>query len=545
MLDVAPRTNRARLVIMSGVMLGLLLSSLDQTIVSTAMPRIINDLGGLSYYSWVFTAYLLTATASVPIFGKLSDVYGRKPFYMAGIVLFLISSAICGLARNMPMLVLFRAVQGIGGGIMMANAFAIIGDVFPPAERGKWQGLTGAMFGFASVIGPSLGGYLTDNLSWRWVFYVNLPLGLVALVVLWFTLPWKRRVGVTHRIDYAGVASLIGGVVPLLLAFVWVGDQFAWFSPQFDLLLVAAVAMLTVFILTERRAEEPILPPYLFQNRTFVSGAVIMFFTGMAMFGATVYMPLYMVTVHGATATRAGLTVIPMTLSLVGASTISGQFVSRTGRYRYLIIGGSFMMMVGTFLLSTLGIGTHTLIIYAYMIVVGVGVGAGLPIITIVVQNAMPYRVLGTVTSATQFFRSIGSTIGVAIFGSILITKLGTEIPNRLPDAVKQALPPQSLRAVQNPKVLLSPVADKELGRVFQTLGASGGHLEQLTSQALKSAFAAALSEVFLISACVCVIAFLTTFTMKEIPLRRSQMDVEEVDEGTETGHEQIVAPSH
>ncbi|HEY8838879.1 MAG TPA: MFS transporter, partial [Dehalococcoidia bacterium] len=241
---MAPTTNRARLVIMSGVMLGLLLSSLDQTIVSTAMPRIINDLGGLSYYSWVFTAYLLTSTASVPIFGKLSDVYGRKPFYMAGIVLFLAASAICGLSETMPMLVVFRAVQGIGGGIMMANAFAIIGDVFPPAERGKWQGLTGAMFGFASVIGPTVGGYLTDNLSWRWVFYVNLPIGLIALVVLWFTLPWQRRVGVRHKIDYAGVAALLGGVIPLLLAFVWVGDQFTWFSPQFDLLILASVAML-------------------------------------------------------------------------------------------------------------------------------------------------------------------------------------------------------------------------------------------------------------------------------------------------------------
>jgi EmrB/QacA subfamily drug resistance transporter len=506
-------------------MLGLLLSSLDQTIVSTAMPRIIADLGGLSYYSWVFTAYLLTSTAAVPVFGKLSDVYGRKPFYMGGIVLFLLASALCGLAQNMPLLVLFRGIQGIGGGIMMANAFAIIGDVFPPAERGKWQGLTGAMFGFASVIGPTLGGYMTDNLSWRWVFYVNLPVGLVALVVLWFTLPWQRRHGVHHAVDYAGVATLIGGVVPLLLAFVWVDDLFSWFSPQFDLLILAALAMLGLFIVVERHADEPILPPYLFRNRTFVSGAIIMFFTGMSMFGAVVYMPLFMVTVRGASATRAGLTVIPMTLSIVLASTISGQLVSRTGRYRYLIIGGAATMVTGMFLLSTLNVNTSTPVIYLFMVVVGAGVGCGLPIITIVVQNALPYRVLGTVTSATQFFRSIGSTIGVAVFGSILITRLGTEIPSRLPPEVKSALPPSALSAVENPKILLSPVSQDLLANAFRSLGPASGDMLARTTEALRQAFAAALHTVFLIGGMVAIIAFLTTFTMQEIPLRRSFAD--------------------
>jgi EmrB/QacA subfamily drug resistance transporter len=530
MIDVAPTTNRARMVIMSGVMLGLFLSALDQTIVSTAMPRIVADLGGLSYYSWVFTAYLLTSTASVPIFGKLSDVYGRKPFYMAGIVLFLAASAMCGLAQNMPELILFRAIQGVGGGVMMANAFAIIGDVFPPAERGKWQGLTSAMFGFASVIGPTLGGYLTDSFSWRWVFYVNLPVGMVALTVLWFTLPWRRRVGVQHSIDYLGVATLVAGVVPLLLAFVWVDDQFAWFSPPFFGLLAASLALLGAFVLVERRAAEPILPPSLFHNRTFVSGAIIMFFSGMAMFGATVYMPLFMVTVRDASATKAGLTVIPMTLSIVLASVISGQIVSRTGRYRYLIIGGATAMMVGTFLLSTLSVDTSTIVIYLFMIVVGCGVGLSMPIITIVVQNALPYRVLGTVTSATQFFRSIGSTIGVAIFGSILTTRLASEIPNRLPLEVKGALPAASLKTVQDPKVLLSPVGGNQLAAAFQPVGADANRLLGLTTEALRHAFAASLSDVFLIGGGVAIIACLTTFTMREVPLRRGHTADDEED---------------
>ncbi len=542
MLDVAPTTNRARLVIMSGVMLGLLLSALDQTIVSTAMPRIIADLGGLSFYSWVFTAYLLTSTAAVPIFGKLSDVYGRKPFYMAGIVAFLASSALCGLAQNMPELVLFRAIQGVGGGVMMANAFAIIGDVFPPAERGKWQGLTSAMFGFASVIGPTLGGYLTDSFSWRWVFYVNLPLGALALVVLWFTLPWRRRVGVQHAIDYLGVATLVAGVVPLLLAFVWVDDQFAWFAPQFFGLLIASVALLVAFVLVERSAAEPILPLPLFKNRTFVSGAIIMFFSGMAMFGATVYMPLFMVTVRNASATRAGLTVIPMTLSIVLASVISGQIVSRTGRYRYLIIGGATMMMAGTFLLATLGVDTHTIVIYLCMIPVGAGVGLSMPIITIVVQNALPYRVLGTVTSATQFFRSIGSTIGVAIFGSILTTRLATEIPNRLPAEVRTALPPSSLKTVQDPKVLLSPVGGDQLAAAFQPVGQDAARLLGLTTEALRHAFAASLSDLFLIGGAVAIIAFLTTFTMQEVPLRTAHSMEDEEDS---VDGRAVAVPSH
>ncbi len=543
MIDVAPTTNRARLVIMSGVMLGLFLSALDQTIVSTAMPRIIADLGGLSYYSWVFTAYLLTSTAAVPIFGKLSDVYGRKPFYMAGIVLFLAASALCGLASNMPQLVLFRAIQGVGGGVMMANAFAIIGDVFPPAERGKWQGLTSAMFGFASVVGPTLGGYLTDSFSWRWVFYVNLPVGVVALFVLWFTLPWKRRFGVRHTIDYLGVATLVAGVVPLLLAFVWVDDQFAWFAPQFFGLLIASVALLTAFVLVERRAAEPILPPHLFKNRTFVSGAIIMFFSGMAMFGATVYMPLFMVTVRNASATRAGLTVIPMTLSIVVASVISGQIVSRTGRYRYLIIGGATAMMAGTFLLATLGVNTQTAVIYLFMIPVGAGVGLSMPIITIVVQNALPYRVLGTVTSATQFFRSIGSTIGVAIFGSILTTRLASEIPNRLPGEVRTALPAASLKTVQDPKVLLSPVGGDQLAAAFRPVGQDANRLLGLTTEALRHAFAASLSDLFLIGGAVAIIAVVATFTMQEVPLRTAH-SMEGEDEAPE-GLAMAAVPSH
>ncbi|MGI8551735.1 MAG: MDR family MFS transporter [Dehalococcoidia bacterium] len=525
MSETLATTNRARLIIMSGVMLGLLLSALDQTIVSTAMPRIIADLGGLSFYSWVFTAYLLTSTAAVPIFGKLSDLYGRKPFYMGGITLFLITSGLCGIAQSMPMLIVLRGLQGIGGGIMMANAFAIIGDIFPPAERGKWQGLTSSVFGLASVLGPFIGGFLTDNLSWRWVFYVNLPIGAVALFVLSVVLPSIQSSGRRYAIDYLGVAGLLATVVPLLLTFVWAGDLFAWFSAPFFALLALALVSGAAFIWIERHAQEPILPMYLFRNPIFTSAALIMFLSGMAMFGATVYMPLYMVAVRGASATSAGLATMPMTLAMVVASTSAGQIVSRSGRYKALVITGAVIMVSGMGLLALMTINTSTPAVYRNMVVVGVGIGLLMPILTIVVQNALPYKVLGTVTSSVQFFRSIGQTVGVAIFGSILTTRLAVEIPNRFSTNIADRLSPAAFAMARDPKSWLSPILPPQLGRELLHPADGGAPAFGLVQNALRGAFSASLHDVFLIGASLGVIAVLGTLTLKEIPLRKSYAD--------------------
>ncbi|MBA2276590.1 MAG: MFS transporter, partial [Chloroflexia bacterium] len=317
----------------AGVMLGLLLFSLNQTIVGTALPRIVTDLGGLEFYSWVATAYLLTSTAAVPIFGKLSDTYGHKPFYIGGMVLFLVASALCGASQTIVQLILFRGLQGVAGGILMTNTFAIIGELFPPAERGKWQGLTSSVFGLSSLVGPALGGWLTDGPGWRWVFYVNLPIGIAGIIVLSTGLP-HIRAEVAKPIDWTGAATIVAAVVPLLLAFSWAGTEYAWGSTQVIGLLALAAVMTALFLLAETRAEDPIIPLTLFRNRTFAVSTVTMFLLSGGMFGAIIYIPLFIQAVIGTSATASGVVLTPMMLSLVVASTVSGQIISRGGRYK-------------------------------------------------------------------------------------------------------------------------------------------------------------------------------------------------------------------
>ncbi|MDQ3614217.1 MAG: MFS transporter, partial [Chloroflexota bacterium] len=372
---------------MAGIMLGLLLSALDQTIVGTAMPRIVTDLGGLESYAWVTTSYMLASTASVPIFGKLSDIYGRKWFYIGGLVLFMIASALCGLGQSMLQLILFRGLQGIAGGIIIANAFTIIGDLFPPKERGKWQGLLGAMFGIASVVGPILGGWLADGPGWRWVFYINLPVGVIAIAVLLIGLPYIRPHGVAS-IDWWGAGLIVTGIVPLLLAFTWAGTEYAWSSPLIIGLLAMAAVGIGAFIFTETRAKDPIIPLKLFRDRIFSISIMSSSILGAAMFGAILYIPLFMQGVLGTSAAESGLVLMPMMLSMVTASIVGGQLISRTGRYKWAIVSGLFLMLTGMFLLSRMGLGTTNLSAIRNMIVLGLGVGLVMPTITLAVQNA-------------------------------------------------------------------------------------------------------------------------------------------------------------
>jgi EmrB/QacA subfamily drug resistance transporter len=518
-------TNRARLIIMSGVMLALFLSAIDQTVVATAMPRIVADLGGLAYYSWVFTSYLLTSTAAFPVFGKLSDLYGRRNFMLGGILLFLLTSALCGLANSMPLLIFLRGIQGIGGGIMMINAFSIVGDIFPPAERGKWQGLTASSFALASVVGPAIGGFLTDNLSWRWIFYVNLPIGAVALVVIFFTLPAHAGSGMRYKIDYFGVAALLAALIPLLLAFVWAGDLFPWFSRPFLALLLLAALCTAGFIGIERRASEPILPLHLFRNGIFTAGNAIMFMSGMAIFGASVYIPLYMIAVRGTSATGAGITTIPMTVTMPITSTLAGFVISKTGRYKLQIILGAVVMVIGYFLLSKMTLDTSTAAIIRNTVIVGFGTGFMMPIVTIAVQNAVPYEVLGTATSAIQFFRSIGQTIGVAIFGSILVTRLAVEIPKHLTPDLTAPLSPQAVSLIHSPQTWLDPILPPQLEQELAHATSGGQSLLVAVPEALRGAFASSLQDVFVVGALLCVLVVLTTLTLRELPLRRTNLD--------------------
>ncbi|HEX5416213.1 MAG TPA: MDR family MFS transporter, partial [Chloroflexota bacterium] len=443
---------RQLLIIMAGIMLGLLLSALDQTVVGPAMFKIVKDLKGLEQYAWVTTGYLLTSTITVPLAGKLGDLHGRKWYFVAGMVVFMLGSALSGLANGtapfllfgasvsgltvgMAQLIAFRALQGIGGGLLSANAFTIVGDLVPPAERGRWQGLFGAVFGLASVIGPTIGGYITDNIGWQWVFYVNIPVGLVALavVVFWFPhlapIPRERA-----EIDWWGALTLAGATVPLLLALSLGGTAgFAWGSPKTLGLFAISALLVVAFIVVETRAAEPLIAPWLFKNRTFSLSIVTVLLGGFGMFGALINIPIFIQGVQGDSATSSGNALTPMMLTMIVVSIVSGLIVSRTGRYRVLAVVGQAVLAIGMFLLSTIGVDTPRWQMIVYMMLMGVGLGVAMPLYTLIVQNAFPVRELGVVTSATTFFRSIGGTIGIAILGTVVNNRFAGEYAANLP----------------------------------------------------------------------------------------------------------------
>jgi EmrB/QacA subfamily drug resistance transporter len=505
---------------MAGVLLGLLLSALDGTIVGTAMPRVIAELGGLDHYAWVATSYLLTSTAAVPIFGKLSDIYGRKWFYIGGLILFMFASALCGLSQSMTQLIVFRGLQGVAGGILTANAFAIIGDLFPPAERGKWQGVSGSVFGIASVVGPALGGWLTDGPGWRWVFYVNLPVGVLAIAVLLYGLP-SIRASEPRPIDWLGAATIIGATVPLLLAFSWGGTEYPWGSPQVIGLFALSILMTGLFLFAEMRAPEPIINLELFRNRTFVVSVVAMFLVGAGMFGAIMYIPLFMQGVLGASATASGAILTPMMLSLVAASTIGGQLISRTGRYKWASVSGLVLMGIGMWLQTTMGITTTNPEAVRNMIVLGLGTGLAMPTFTLAVQNSVSPREIGAVTAAVQFFRSIGSTIGVAVMGTLMTTVLNQELSRDLPAEVSAALPAGALESV-NAQALASPEAAEALRAQLAGVP-DGAQLFNALMDAMRLALATAIHDVFLLAAVVAIGGVVVAMFLPEAPLRRRQ----------------------
>jgi EmrB/QacA subfamily drug resistance transporter len=420
--------------ILIGTLLGLFLAALDQTIVATALPRIVKDLNGLSLFSWVTTAYLLASTALVPIYGKLSDIYGRKPILMFGIVVFLIGSALCGAAGEpffgslfgggMMQLVVFRGLQGLGAAALTSVAFSIIADIFAPADRGRYQGLFGAVFGISSVIGPLLGGFLTDNISWRWVFYVNLPVGLIALAFIASKMPTLAS-GLKPKVDYVGAVLIVVFSVPLLLALTFGADKtYAWTSPTVLGMFGLSLAALIAFLFVESRHESPILPLSLFKNPTFAWGVTARFFIGAAFLGAILFLSLYLVNVQGVSATAAGTATIPLTLGLIFGAIMSGQIASRLGYYKGLIIGGLILMMGGFLLLSTLNADTPYIRVILYMIVLGLGIGPALPLFNLAIQNAVKPWEIGVATSSGQFFQQLGSVLGTAIFGAVLSSGL-------------------------------------------------------------------------------------------------------------------------
>ena len=437
--------HRARMEILFAILLGLFLSALDQTIVGTAMPRILSELRGIDLYTWVVTIYLLTSTITGPIYGKLSDQFGRKNLLLFGIFLFLLGSALSGLSQDMLQLIVFRGIQGLGAGALFPIALAVIGDLFTPRERGRYQGLFGAVFGISAIIGPALGGYLTDHLSWHWVFFVNLPIGAVALFIIWRLLPALRTTGVGRKIDYLGVAVFTAALVPILVGLTN-KQTMEWADPWVGGLILLGLALSGVFILIELRAAEPIVPLGLFRNRTYAVSIVATFLASFGFFGAILYLPLWYQVVNGSSATESGYQLLPLLGGLILSSVASGQIVSRTGRYKWLIVGALLVLGTGTLLMTQLRADTPPPTLWIWQFITGLGVGPTFAVFTIVVQNAVPWRQLGVATSNLTFFRQIGGAVGLALAGTIFGSTFRSQAPIEIrAQLIAAGVPPAQL----------------------------------------------------------------------------------------------------
>jgi EmrB/QacA subfamily drug resistance transporter len=492
--------------VFAGLLLVMLLAALDQTIVATALPTIVGDLGGLDHISWVVTAYLLAQTAVTPLYGKLGDMYGRKVVLQFGLIVFLIGSALCGLSRSLDELIAFRALQGLGGGGLMVSAQAAIGDVVPPRERGRYTGLFGAVFGLASVAGPLLGGFLTSDFSWRWIFYVNLPLGIVAFFVLAATLPTVTE-RVHHVVDYLGTVLLAGGLTAIVLAASLGGTSYAWGSPFIVGLGVAGVLLLAAFVYAERRAAEPVLPLRLLTNRVFVVTGAVGFVVGFALFGAVTYLPLFLQVVKGASPTGSGLQLLPLMGGLLITSIVSGQLITRTGRYKPFPIAGTAMMTLGLYLLSTMEPSSSQGTISLFMFILGLGLGMVMQVLILAVQNAVDYSDLGVATSGATLFRSIGGSLGTAVLGAIFANRLTSELKSVFPGGVAGHASTGS------------EVNAKEIARLPAPLRI--GYLHAFTN---------ALSTVFLVASAFAIVAFALSWFIRQLPLRETVASIDMAD---------------
>jgi EmrB/QacA subfamily drug resistance transporter len=499
--------HRQILLLMSGLMTGMLLAALDQTIVGTALPTIVGELGGINHYSWVVTAYLLASTASTPLYGKMADLYGRRPVYLFSIGTFLLGSLLAGMSQNMLQLIVTRGLQGLGAGGLMTLAFTVISDVVSPRERGRYQGLFGAVFGLSSVAGPLAGGYFAEH-NWRWIFYLNVPLAIVAIIVCYRVMrliPFQRR---QHAVDWLGAGLLVAGVSAVLLALSWGGNEYAWGSGTIIGLFVAGAVLTVVFLWQEARVAEPILPLGLFRRPTFALANAAGFVLGLVMFGSIIFIPLYLQIVKGASPTRSGLLMLPMMAGIIVTSVLSGRAMSRIGRYKWFPVAGSVTLLVGMLLFTRLRVDTSLWVAFGFMVVIGVGLGLCMQSLILAVQNAVDRRDLGAGTSAATFFRSLGGSFGVAILGAVLNNRLTAGLAERVPAAIAQLPPQQQAQAAAGG----GNISINEPARILA--------LPAPLREAIQESFVGALHTVFLVAGLVAVLAIVVTLALPDRELR-------------------------
>jgi len=512
-MDANHLGQRGKMWILVGVLLGMFVAALDTFIVSPALPHIIGDLKGMEYYAWPFTAYILCMAATTPVFGRLADMLGFKPVYAAGMLLFLAGSALCGAAQSMMHLIVFRGVQGLGAGILTANSLAIIGATFAPAERAKYIGLGSSVAALASIVGPLIGGAITDHLTWRWVFYVNIPVGLVTLLVILLTLP-RVKERVVHKIDFVGIAVFVAAIVPLLLALTWGGGEYEWQSPQIIGLLAGSALMLVVFGLVELRVAEPIVPMAFFRNSIFVMcSAGMVLATGISI-GTVVFIPLFMQGVLGTTATNSGTIITPLMLGFLVTAAVGGSIMSRTQKYKVFALLGFLVMGIGAFLLSQAEPATSRTTMLLYMVVIGAGMGLAVPVFSLAAQNAVPQSQVGSVTSLVQFFRLLGSTL----FSAVLGTAMNTSLQQRLAEVSFAGLPEQVTTFLKSPQAIASPEA------IDQVTAALPASLLAAFEQALaevRGLLAESITSVWTFGVLIAVAGLVVAVLLKEIPLRK------------------------
>lgn len=516
--------ERKKITIMIAIMISLFFAMINQTIVGTATPRIIAQLGGMEYYSWIITVFMLTASIATILVGKMSDIYGRKPFIIIGLIVFIIGSFLAGTSTNIFQLIVYRGIQGAGSGVIMSTSFIAVGDLYSPRERGKWQGIMSGIFGLSSILGPVLGGFIVDHFSWRWVFWVFLPFGLVALAVIWKLFPSVKKQE-NQSVDYLGSIFISLTIIPLLLAFSWAGQKYPWGSAQIIGLFTWAAIALGIFLYVEYRAQNPTIPLFLFKNSVFTVSNIVSFIINAGMMGAVIYIPYFIQGVLGESASYSSYLMIPMTISVVIGSAIAGQWMTKTGKYKKLAISGLLIAVIGMFLLSRMNIHTSFATIIVNNIVLGAGLGLTMPVFSLTVQNAVEHRLLGAATAATSLFRSLGGTIGIAVMSTIMTHRMSLMIEENMDEmqagsgVALEGAGAKLSDAIDNPEFVMDP--DK-LATLHASLPPELQTVLMEMVQIIRESMGYAISGVFVLGSIVLIFAIFTTFFLKEVPLRKN-----------------------